>query len=73
MKLVEKKRDLVEKEEDRVVSVLLPDLAVAEVKVFLGCLYGDELAGKELKDIEAVKDIFMSILVIKGLPSSQNH
>ena len=64
--------DLVEKEEERVVSVLLPDVAVAEVKVFLGCLYGDELAGKELKDIEAVKDIFALLSGVEAFQYSQS-
>ena len=64
--------DLVEKEEERVVYVLLPDVAVAEVKVFLGCLYGDELAGKELKDIEAVKDIFALLSGVQAFQDSQS-
>ena len=64
--------DLVEKEEERVVSVLLPDVAVAEVKVFLNCLYGDELAGKELKDIEAVKDIFALLCGVQAFQDSQS-
>ena len=64
--------DLVEKEEERVVSVLLPDVPVAEVKVFLNCLYGDELAGKELKDIEAVKDIFALLSGVEAFQYSQS-
>ena len=64
--------DLVEKEEERVVSVLLPDVAVAEVKVFLNCLYGDDLARKELKDIEAVKDIFALLSGVEAFQNSQS-
>ena len=61
--------NLVEREEDGMICVILPDVTVCEVKPFLDCLYGEKLPGKRPKDIKAVKDVFS---LLSGLKMSQD-
>ena len=61
---------LLEREDDGgVISVILPDVTVAEVETFLGCLYGEKLPGKKPEEIKAVKDVFS---LISGVKVSQD-
>ena len=60
---------VVEKEEEGLASVILPDVTKVEVKTFLDCLYGEKVSGKNSKEIKAVKDIFS---LLSGVKVSQD-
>ena len=57
---------LLKREEDGgVICVILTDVTVAEVKAFLGCLYGEQLPGKKPEEIKAVKHVFSLLSGVK--------